>query len=509
MHGKDFFKRKIAVDFAVSKNRYQSNKKETDDEIKEEEPEIKEEVEIKEDPEVKSESEKEESSDESESDESDDDEDEKSLADEPTVPVKKENKYTEADNAFTVFVKNLSFDSTNEDLEKCFKKFGPIKYALVVKDHVSGHSKGTGFIRFLKKESVEICLAQSGKIILQDFPIEVLPTLSKKTVSNIAVQKEKNKHEPKDGRNLYLLREGMILAGSDAANGVSATDMAKRLRLEQIKSQMLKNLTRFIARDRLTIHNIPENYDDDKLRKVVLAKTSYKPLECRVMRENKPSPSHPRGQSKGFGFLSFKRHDDALNVLRKLNNNPEVFSTGNRPIVSFSIEDMNVLKIKEKRQARSLANNPTYQKKMEKLKIKKQAKKKDKKDNKTIVAIPSSNKNKSKEVHHEPEDSFSGFASKPGGASVKLRGTFKLNQQSRIHEKTMKERNKKVRKDKHDAEIRQEKLEKKHDRPVNKKRKFNNNNDSLTDKIEKYRSMMRGMDEVANKKRKTSKWSIN
>lgn len=228
------------------------------------------------------------------------------------------------------------------------------------------------------------------------------------------------------------------------------------------------------------------------------------------MRENKPSPAHPRGQSKGFGFLSFKRHDDALNVLRKLNNNPEVFSASHRPIVSFSIEDMNVLKIKEKRQARSMLNNPTYQKKMETLKIKKQAKKKDRKENKTIVAVPKSNKNKTKESQADhPEESFSGFASKPGGAFVKLRGTFKLNQQSRIHEKSMKERNKRVRKDKHDAEIRQEKQENKNDRQVNKKRKFNSINDSLTDKIEKYRSMMRGMDEVANKKRKTSKWSVN
>lgn len=44
------------------------------------------------------------------------------------------------------------------------------------------------------------------------------------------------------------------------------------------------------------------------------------------MRENQPTPEHPKGKPKGFGFLSFKRHEEALNVLRKLNNNPEVFS---------------------------------------------------------------------------------------------------------------------------------------------------------------------------------------
>lgn len=288
-NGKDFLKRKISVDFAVSKNRYQKEKKEEANVEKE----IKNEVEIKEDLEAKdvlkeeegneSDSEEEGSSEndseEEGSYENDSDEEKPEASDDPPSPIKKQNKYTEADNVFTVFVKNLNFDSTNEDLEQCFKKFGPIKYALIVKDQVSGHSKGTGFVRFLKKESVDICLAQSGKIILQDFPLEVFPTLSKKTINNIANQKEKNKTVTKDSRNLYLLREGMILAGSEAAEGVSASDMAQRLRLEQIKSSMLKNLTRFIARDRLTIHNLPENYDDAKLRKMVMSRTSYKVKE--------------------------------------------------------------------------------------------------------------------------------------------------------------------------------------------------------------------------------------
>lgn len=227
------------------------------------------------------------------------------------------------------------------------------------------------------------------------------------------------------------------------------------------------------------------------------------------MRENKPSPGFPLGKSKGFGFLSFKRHEDALKVLRKLNNNPEIFSAGNRPIVSFSIEDMNVHKIKEKRKLRSMLNNPTYQKKMEKVKLKKQQKKKDKNDKKPLVAPL---KKKKTPKYQDEGESFSGFASKPG-AVAKLRGTFKLKQQSRIHEKSMKERNKKTRMEKFQAEVKREKQEKKLDRQVSRKRKFDNGKDSLTDKIEKYRSLMKGMGEVASKKRKVAaggnKWSID
>lgn len=47
------------------------------------------------------------------------------------------------------------------------------------------------------------------------------------------------------------------------------------------------------------------------------------------MRENKPSLGHPLGKSKGFGFLSFKNHEDALACLRKVNNNPHVFGKNN------------------------------------------------------------------------------------------------------------------------------------------------------------------------------------
>lgn len=50
------------------------------------------------------------------------------------------------------------------------------------------------------------------------------------------------------------------------------------------------------------------------------------------MRENKPTPGAPQGQSKGFGFLAFKSHTEALQCLRKFNNNPNVFSKNN---VSF------------------------------------------------------------------------------------------------------------------------------------------------------------------------------
>lgn len=53
--------------------------------------------------------------------------------------------------------------------------------------------------------------------------------------------------------------------------------------------------------------------------------------------------------SRGYGFVSFTRHDDALTALRAINNNPTIFTSSRRPIVEFSIENLNVLKAKDKR----------------------------------------------------------------------------------------------------------------------------------------------------------------
>jgi len=49
---------------------------------------------------------------------------------------------------------------------------------------------------------------------------------------------------------------------------VSVSDMEKRLKLEQWKSQMLRNLNMFVSRIRLVIHNLPPDLDDAKLRQL-------------------------------------------------------------------------------------------------------------------------------------------------------------------------------------------------------------------------------------------------
>lgn len=44
--------------------------------------------------------------------------------------------------------------------------------------------------------------------------------------------------------------------------------MAKRLQIEQWKSQILRNLNMFVSRVRLVVHNLPSTLDDFKFRKI-------------------------------------------------------------------------------------------------------------------------------------------------------------------------------------------------------------------------------------------------
>lgn len=119
-----------------------------------------------------------------------------------------------------------------------------------------------------------MCLRAGTEFKLLNAILDPCPALTREDIKQKTT--EKNKKVEKDNRNLYLLKEGLILAGTPSALGVSQSDMAKRIRLEQIKGQMLKNLNRFVSRIRLSIHNLPPSYDNEKLHKMVTRNTKLK-----------------------------------------------------------------------------------------------------------------------------------------------------------------------------------------------------------------------------------------
>lgn len=316
---------------------------------------------------------------------------------------------------------------------------------------------------------------------------------------------------PKDNRNLYLIREGVVAAGSKAAEGVSASDMAKRLQIEQWKNQILKNLNMFVARTRLIIHNLPNKYDDSDLKKLFLKYSNPNAVikEARVMRDRKNVNLDGVGVSKEVGFVTFTNHEDALTALRNINNNPNIFTDKRRPIVGFSIENKAILNLKQKRVERSKAKlgitidkkdkstklnskqRRAIRRKMKIIEKRKEAKKL-KSEGKIVEKPPVKRKSgedvgevskkkvklapKKKVVENVEDNSeYSGIKAEPG-KKVKIRSRFKLKTQAAKHRETLK----KQRKEKKAKELK--KVEKVKD-AKQKKGKTNLNDDPQFSKL--------------------------
>ncbi|XP_044535776.1 RNA-binding protein 28 isoform X3 [Gracilinanus agilis] len=283
--------------------------------------------------------------------------------DEEEVPKKKKKRKLPSDvnEGKTVFIRNLSFDSEEEDLGEILQQFGDLKYVRIVLHQDTEHSKGCAFAQFMTQEAAQACLAaasaetEDGGLKLDGRKLKVDLAVTRDEAEKL---RSKNVKKQTGTRNLYLAREGLIRAGTKAAEGLSAADIAKRERFELLKHQKLKDQNIFVSKTRLCLHNLPKAVDDKRLRKLLLTATgggrAVRLKECRVMRDLKGTHGNVKGQSLGYAFVEFEEHEHALAALRHINNNPDIFGPQKRPIVEFSLEDRRKLKMKEMRAQRNL-----------------------------------------------------------------------------------------------------------------------------------------------------------
>eukprot|EP00753_Platysulcus_tardus_P013276 PLAT3651.3.p2 GENE.PLAT3651.3~~PLAT3651.3.p2 ORF type:complete len:312 (+),score=179.51 PLAT3651.3:557-1492(+) len=140
-------------------------------------------------------------------------------------------------------------------------------------------------------------------------------------------------------------------------NRLSVRNLAFSVDSAELSKLALKAATLGLQRGKAPLDDIAP-----PLRKLVRVGRKPRIVKAMVMRQRGPLPSDA-GESKGFGFVEFADHMQALAALRMLNNNPAftrwarggsraVRKGGDKPrlMVDFAVENHEALHVQKKRQ---------------------------------------------------------------------------------------------------------------------------------------------------------------
>ncbi|PKI83265.1 RNA recognition motif-containing protein [Malassezia vespertilionis] len=309
--------RPVAVDWSLSQKDYLAIEKEADDAAQlepkgsktrkrsredEDEDEGEEEKEDEED----HESDDEEDHDENDSSDGDDlskdGQEDASEADKPQKPT-----MASTDTGTILFVRNLPYQATEEELKELFRRFGPLRYARIAMDPQTKRSRGTGFVCFWKRESADSAL-HSADIVYRETavsdPISKIPQTnpfstpsvltadpSAPLVSNFtlhgrvlnvvrAVTREtateletasRKTREKNDNRNTWLLREGVPFPNTPLMKMLSEKETEKRQQAFSIRrAQLGANPSLHVSKTRLAVHQLPLFVTDKMLKRLAL-----------------------------------------------------------------------------------------------------------------------------------------------------------------------------------------------------------------------------------------------
>ena len=170
----------------------------------------------------------------------------------------------------TLFLRNLAYDMTAEDIKAVLQRYGRVELALVVKDKATGTSKGSAFVKFADALSADRCLKECE---VSGVEIKHKNVKVARAIDRDSAEKIKQGQKPgKDKRNLYLANEGLALDG-DATAHMNEHDREKRTRAQADKKKKLQNPLFFVSHERLSIRNLAKHVKDHDLKILCLKAT--------------------------------------------------------------------------------------------------------------------------------------------------------------------------------------------------------------------------------------------
>ncbi|KAJ9155771.1 RNA-binding domain-containing protein [Coniochaeta hoffmannii] len=287
------------------------------------------------------------------------------------------------DNSTTVFIRNLPFTTTDEQLKAHFVQFGAVRYARVVMDKATDRPAGTGFVCFFTADDHKACLKsaprykpaattakhsvlqnetidEDGRYTMDGRVLQVTAAVNKDEAAKLTSAGLEGRD--KDKRRLYLLAEGQIPSNSPLFGLLPAAEVKMREdSAKQRKKLIQTNPALHISLTRLAIRNIPKNIGSKELKalareavvgfakdvkegrrqplsKEELARGGPEEKEAERIRKEKKKGIVKQakivfetkegskvdekaggGKSRGYGFIEYSSHRWALMGLRWLN----------------------------------------------------------------------------------------------------------------------------------------------------------------------------------------------
>ena len=203
-------------------------------------------------------------------------------------------------NASTLFIRNLSFTCTDDNLQDHFRAFGAIRYARVVLDPATERSKGTAFVCFYSSEDALACLRESpqsqaqtglpdrtanvasakrtlledtskdlsGRFTIDGRVLQISRAVDKEEAVRLThVGENLRDTRDRDKRRLYLLSEGTVSSDSPLYKVLSATEIKIREDSARQRQSLIKsNPTLHLSLTRLSIRNLPRSITSKDLK---------------------------------------------------------------------------------------------------------------------------------------------------------------------------------------------------------------------------------------------------
>ncbi|KAI9912536.1 hypothetical protein PsorP6_006720 [Peronosclerospora sorghi] len=268
---------------------------------------------------------------------------------------------TEAQRGRTQCIRNLSFQTTEDELRDFFLAFGAVEYARIVYEKGSGLSKGVGVCslenlliwlhKVLKRGELPqvdkktehtrgtlSALADGGDDALTLHGRQLIVSRAgSKTDAEHLFDVNTREHRRQDKRNVDLAYEGTLNVNklADAELELPQMDIDKRRRAIREKrdsscriqcSLYLPYVSLCLFHEAASTGRRAGTVDLSKKKPELFSKAPNPPIKvqmAKVLRDMESAKADEKPRSRGFGVVQFTEHLHALAALRELNNNPK------------------------------------------------------------------------------------------------------------------------------------------------------------------------------------------